>query len=124
MSKDESIPTPTFGNYGNAEVDFSRLLKERIAKSTDRLNYKEYKNIKLKLNKKMRFQKIRIQKLSSKSYTKSRFIKNKHCSCYYCPNIVFKNIYDRKHMIRFIVEKVKAFEGADLENETIDNESS
>ena len=47
MSKEESIPTPTFAHV---RVDFSQLLKERITKSTNALNNKEYRKIKSKLN--------------------------------------------------------------------------
>ena len=115
MSKKDLNNTPTFGHY-----DFSQLLKERIAKSTNSLNSKEYKRIKLILNYKQDLSKIKDKHLSRKSYIKSCL--KKHHICNFCPNIIFKNKYDRKHMIKFIMEKEKTFEGSELENETIDNE--
>ena len=116
MTDEELIPTPTFNHI---KVDFSQLLKERIAKSTNALNNKEYRKIKSKLNdiKNEYLTKIMDMHISSKSS-----LLKKHRICNYCPGIIFKNIYDRKHMFKFISEKEKAFEGSELENETIDNE--
>ena len=118
MSKEESIPTPTFAHV---RVDFSQLLKERITKSTNALNNKEYRKIKSKLNniKYYYLSKIKDIHLSSKSS-----LPKKHHICKYCPDIIFKNIYDRKYMYRFISEKEKAFEGSELENKTIDSEQN
>ena len=112
------IPTPTFCHR---EVDFSKLLKDRIAKSTNYLNSKEFR--KLKLSTKKNLSNIPDKHLSCKSYLQPHLLK-KHQLCNYCPVIIFKNIYDRKHMIKFVLEKEKTFEGSELEKETIDNESN
>ena len=74
-----------------------------------------------KINDEVHLSKTKDEYLSNKSNIISNSSK-KHCTCSHCPNVIFKNIYDRKHMLKFIKEKEEAFEGSELENETIENE--
>ena len=118
MSELESIPTPDFDN---CKFDYTKLLKERTEKSANSLCNKEYKTTTSKINDEINISETKDKHLYDKSDIKSILIK-KHCICNHCPNIIFKNNYDQEHMIKFIREKVAAFEGSELENETIENE--
>ena len=117
--EENSIATPQFIN-SNCRVDLGQLLKERTA-ICQNSNNNVHKTIEMQLIEQIYLPKLKKNYFFSKGNVKFSLFK-KHCACFFCPDIIFKNIYDRVFMLRFIKEKEKAFEGSELENETIENE--
>ena len=116
---EEVVMTPSFGKD---QKDFYTLLKERIAKSTNNIETKEYEKI-------LGNNKTKHHKKSKKKFLSHKIPLN-------VPNIdsendneennirseIGRNVYTREHMFKFLIEKEKAFKGENLENESIDGD--
>ena len=115
---EEVVMTPSFCKD---QKDFYTLLKERITKSTNNIDTKEYE--KILCNKEKHHKKSKNKFLSHKIPLNVPNIDSENGND---ENNIHsddgRNVYTREHMFKFLIEKEKAFKGENLENETIDGD--